>query len=65
MIFSFIGGKFGIKKMRKLRHMRNTVEYYPTLSNSCASESTVPRNVFLDFDTLALVLNRDSDRDSR
>ena len=41
------------------------VEYYPTLSNSCASESTVPKNVFLDFDTLALVLNRHSDQDSR
>ena len=42
-----------------------TVKYYPTLSNSCASKSTVPKNVFLDFNTLALVLNRDSDQDSR
>ena len=42
-----------------------TLKYSPTLSHSGASKSTVPKNVFLDFNTLALVLNRDSDQDSR
>ena len=42
-----------------------TVKYYPTLSNSFASESTVAKYFFLDFNTLALVLNRESDQDSR
>ena len=66
-VFSDIVGKFGIKKCVNYVIRTITVEYYPnpSLSNSCASESTVPKNVFLDFDTLALVLNMDSDQDSR
>ena len=49
--------------MLKLRHTRN---YSRILSNFIellcfgASGSTVPKNVFLDFSTLSLVLNRDS-----
>ena len=85
MIFSFVVRKFGIRKMRKLRHTHNYSKILPnfiellclktivapfnpawlTAPGSPRMEWTVPKNVFHDFDTLALVLNRDSDQDYR
>ena len=62
MIFSFVVGKFGIRKMRKLRHTHNYSRILPNFIALFASESTVPKNFFFDFNTLALVLNRDGDQ---